>query len=100
MSRSCYGVLGAITVKDCCELSAPYFVSPCPEACTEECVAIMVLTGDRRRLFRLFLAKRKKSLTEKKLSLTKKKLFDKKKFKRIKNKKKIKNSRHFYNFDL
>ena len=83
MSRSCYGVLGAITVKDCCELSAPYFVSPCPEASTEECVAIMVLTGDRRRLFRLFLAKRKKSLTEKK-SLTKKNYLTKKK-KKLKN---------------
>ena len=85
ISRSRYGVLGAIIVKDCCELSAPYFVSPCPEACTEECVAIMVLTGDRRRLFRLFLARRKKSLTEKK-SLTKKNyLTKKKKIKKIKN---------------
>ena len=88
ISRSRCGVLGAIIVKDCCELSAPYFVSPCPEASTEECVAIMVLTGDRRRLFRLFLAKRKKSLTEKK-SLTKKKknYLTKKKIKKLKIKK-------------
>ena len=86
ISRPCYGVLGAIIVKDCCELSAPYFVSPCPEACTEECVAIMVLTGDRRRLFRLFLARRKKSLTEKKI-FDKKNYLTKKKNKKLKIKK-------------